>query len=501
MQVTWSDTESCQSTEKESNASEECTNFTTFMASVIDEPLKKKALSESCESSDSNGDEMSFDSAYETLYKECLSLKQEQVEWKTSKRRVVPKKIPLELKLHCTHYTKMGHTVDRCYARMFESFQRKLTNLMNESFTLRNRLLQEGKRVFKRNSNVPHHITNVKRIWVKKNELNCLVVHTTLRASESHSWYFDSGCSRHMTGNRSFFTNFTKFDGGNMTFGDNNVASVKGKDTICAPRIPNLEEVLYVERLKANLINISQICDKKFNVQFSKNLCKVFDLNGNCVMIGLRTSDNCYVVCQNPSISSSSSSIVCGSSKVESINLWHRRLGHLNYRDLMKVAHNEVIKEIPKLGKPSNPICAINTACYTSNRTHMRSHTKKTCYELLKGKKPSMNYFRVFGSRCYVLKDHENLGKFESKSEEWMFLGHFSKIWAYRVYILSSKCMVESINVIVDDLGSRLREYDEDRIDVSKDIEVIEEKFEDENLSEGEEKKEEQGKKEDKGDN
>ena len=61
--------------------------------------------------------------------------------------------------------------------------------------------------------------------------------------------------------------------------------------------------------------------------------------------------------------------------------------------------------------------------------------------------------------------------------------------------------MVESINVIVDDLGSRSRECDEDIIDVSKDIEVIEEKSEDENLSEGEEEKEEQGKKEDKGDN
>ena len=94
---------------------------------------------------------------------------------------VVPKKIPPKLKLHCTHCTKMGHTIDRCYTKMFESFQRKLTNLMNESFTLRNRLLQGGKRVFKRDSNVPHYsgfqgsasngmtkVTNVKQIWVKK---------------------------------------------------------------------------------------------------------------------------------------------------------------------------------------------------------------------------------------------------------------------------------------------------------------------------------------------
>ena len=55
---------------------------------------------------------------------------------------VFPKKTLSKLKLYCTHYTKMGHTIDRCYVRMFESFQRKFTNLMNESFTLRNRLLQ-----------------------------------------------------------------------------------------------------------------------------------------------------------------------------------------------------------------------------------------------------------------------------------------------------------------------------------------------------------------------
>ena len=70
---------------------------------------------------------------------------------------------------------------------------------------------------------------------------------------------------------------------------------------------------------------------------------------------------------------------------------------------------------------------AINTAYYTSNRTHMCPHTRKTCYELLKGKKPSVKYFRVFGSRCYVLKDHENIEKFESKSEEGIFLGYSSK--------------------------------------------------------------------------
>ncbi|GMP54122.1 hypothetical protein CsSME_00019382 [Camellia sinensis var. sinensis] len=42
-----------------------------------------------------------------------------------------------------------------------------------------------------------------KKIWVRKDDLTCLVVHTTLKARDSHMWYLDSGCSRHMSGNKS----------------------------------------------------------------------------------------------------------------------------------------------------------------------------------------------------------------------------------------------------------------------------------------------------------
>ena len=68
---------------KKSNGSEKCTNFITFAASVNEEPLLKEALSKL---SDFNEDDMSFNIAYETLYKECLSLKQEQVTWKAFKK-------------------------------------------------------------------------------------------------------------------------------------------------------------------------------------------------------------------------------------------------------------------------------------------------------------------------------------------------------------------------------------------------------------------------------
>ena len=47
------------------------------------------------------------------------------------------------------------------------------------------------------------------------------------------------------------------------------MARVKGKHSIYASSIPKLEEVFYVEGLKANLIGISQLCENNLNVQFS----------------------------------------------------------------------------------------------------------------------------------------------------------------------------------------------------------------------------------------
>ena len=59
-------------------------------------------------------------------------------------------------------------------------------------------------------------------------------------------------------------------------------------------------------------------------------------------------------------------------------------------------------------------VVAINTACHTVNRVYFRLGTKKTLYELWKGRKPNVKYFKIFGSTCFILKDRENVGKFDS---------------------------------------------------------------------------------------
>ena len=62
-----------------------------------------------------------------------------------------------------------------------------------------------------------------------------------------------------------------------------------------------------------------------------------------------------------------------------------------------------------------------------------------------------MKYFRVFGSKCFILNDRENLGKFDAKSNEGIFLRYSVTSRAYRVYNKRTKTAIESINVVIDD--------------------------------------------------
>jgi hypothetical protein len=94
---------------------------------------------------------------------------------------------------------------------------------------------------------------------------------------------------------------------------------------------------------------------------------------------------------------------------------------------------------------------AENTACHIINRVYLRPKTSKTSYEIWRGKKPTVKSFRTFGSTCYILRDRENLGKFDPKNDEGIFLGYSSTSRAYRVFNKRIETVMESINVIIDD--------------------------------------------------
>ena len=82
---------------------------------------------------------------------------------------------------------------------------------------------------------------------------------------------------------------------------------------------------------------------------------------------------------------------------------------------------------------------------------YFRLGTKKTPYELWKERKPNVKYFKIFGSTCFILKDRENVGKFDSRNDEGIFLGYFFTSKAYRVYNERTMKVMETVKVVIDE--------------------------------------------------
>lgn len=90
----------------------------------------------------------------------------------------------------------------------------------------------------------------------------------------------DSGCSRHITSNKSSFTSIVEYNEGRVTFGDNATTKICDKGIIDCVVMSNFENVWYIMGLKENLISISQLCNEDYRVDFSKLACMVIDKNG-----------------------------------------------------------------------------------------------------------------------------------------------------------------------------------------------------------------------------
>ena len=103
-----------------------------------------------------------------------------------------------------------------------------------------------------------------------------------------------------MTGNKALFK--TLFEGkiGTVTFGDGSKSVIRGIGTIGILGLPMFEYVWFMNGLKANLLSINQICDNGLNVLFTKGECEILNEGGDCICVGIRTTDNCYGI--TPSI-------------------------------------------------------------------------------------------------------------------------------------------------------------------------------------------------------
>ncbi|GJZ68847.1 ribonuclease H-like domain-containing protein [Tanacetum coccineum] len=203
----------------------------------------------------------------------------------------------------------------------------------------------------------------------------------------------DSGCSRHMTGNMSYLTDYEEIDGGYVAFGGNpKGGKITGKVLLRVPRKNNM---------------------------YSVDLKNIVPKGGLTCLFAKATSDE---------------------SK-----LWHRRLvAERRNRTLIKAARTMLAdSKLPTTFWAE----AVNTACYVQNRMLVVKPHNKTPYELFHGRTPTLSFMRPFGCPVTILNTIDHLGKFDGKADEGFFVGYSLNSKAFRVFNSRTRIVEENLHI------------------------------------------------------
>ncbi|GKB29305.1 putative ribonuclease H-like domain-containing protein [Tanacetum coccineum] len=305
---------------------------------------------------------------------------------------------------------------------------------------------------------------------------------------------FDSRCSRHMTGNKSYLTDYQDINGGFVTFtGSPKEGKIKtGK--------LDFEDVDFVKELKFNLFSFSQMCDKKNSVLFTETECLVlspdfklldesqvllkvprhnnmysFDLknvvpSGGLVGFFFATKDETsgilktFITGIENQINHNVKIIICDNGtefKNNDMNQFCRIKGIKREFSVAKtLQQNGVAKRTNRtLIKAAKTMLAdsllpttfwakaVSTACYVQNRVLVTKPHNKTPYKLLHGRPPSINFMRPFGCSVTILNTLDPLGKFDEKVNEGFFVGYSINSKAFRVFNTRTRKVEENLHI------------------------------------------------------
>nr|GEV67979.1 retrovirus-related Pol polyprotein from transposon TNT 1-94 [Tanacetum cinerariifolium] len=97
---------------------------------------------------------------------------------------------------------------------------------------------------------------------------------------------------------------------------------------------------------------------------------------------------------------------------------------------------------------------AIATACFTQNHSIIHRQFNKTPYELINDIKSDISFLYVFSALCYPKNDREDIGKLGAKGDIGFFIGYSVDSCAFRVYNQRTKKIMETMNVIFNELSA-----------------------------------------------
>nr|GFB94189.1 putative ribonuclease H-like domain-containing protein [Tanacetum cinerariifolium] len=231
-----------------------------------------------------------------------------------------------------------------------------------------------------------------------------------------------------------------------------------------------IKRVYYVEGLNHNLFSVGQFCDVDWKVAFKKSTCYIRDLKGN----DLLTDETPEVLIDFLRLVQrglqAQVKIVRTDKGTEFLNqtlyAYFAAEGILNQTSVARTPEqnrvverrNRTLVEAARimLSAAKVPLFfwaeAIATTCFTQNRSLVIPRHEKPPYHIINDQKPSVKFFHIFGSLCYIIRDGENLDKMKEKGDACIFVGYSTQSRAYRVFNKRTRVIVESIHVKFDKL-------------------------------------------------
>ncbi|GJR77583.1 retrovirus-related pol polyprotein from transposon TNT 1-94 [Tanacetum coccineum] len=386
----------------------------------------------------------------------------------------------------------------------------------------------------------------------KVKDETCLVAHASSEIClgvdlEPDEWIKDSGCSKHMTGNRKLFSTYKTYNGGNVIFGSNLRGNIIGKGQICDNKCRVTFSEHDSEITKDGKVIVRNLPKLKFDQHFC-DACKIgkqahashkaknvvsttrclellhMDLFGPSAVRSYGGNRYTLVIVDDYSRYTWTRFLKDKTEAFDQFEIFSRKIQNQlgcsivsirtdhgrefdnevqfgEFCNTNGITHNFSAPRTPQSNGvverknrtlqemsrtmlneqslPQNFWCnAVDTSTYILNRILIRAILGKTPYELLRGRKPTLDYFRVFGSKCFILNTKYYLTKFDPKSYEGVFLGYSQNSKAYIILNKHTRKVKESLNVTFDETPppSKTSPLVDDDLDEEEAIKVTEKK-------------------------
>nr|GEU66607.1 ribonuclease H-like domain-containing protein [Tanacetum cinerariifolium] len=283
----------------------------------------------------------------------------------------------------------------------------------------------------------------------------------------------DSGCSRHMTRNRTYLTDYEEIDEGFVAFGGNSKGGkISRKGKIKTGKL-DFKDVYFVKELNFNLFSVSQICDKKNSVLFTDTVCVVLSpdfklTDENHVLLKVPRKDNMYNVDLKNFVPQGGLTCLFEKATSDESNLLHRRLGHVNFKTINKLVKGNLVRGIENLidlrvkvircdnktefkNRVMNQFCEMKgikrefSVARTLQQNKVAERKNRTLIEAAGTMLANLKFLTTFWAEAVNTAYH--LGMFDGKANEGFFVGYFTNSKAFKVFNGRTRIVEENLHV------------------------------------------------------